>query len=63
MIHILRYGSPLCRFTVHVPADWPEGHQWIHYPDPGGTATCEGCKAALCAPMAPSGPLAGHRVK
>lgn len=47
MIHILRYGLPLCRFTANTPADWPTGHKWIHFPDPTNKAKCSVCKRVL----------------
>jgi hypothetical protein len=40
-VHILRYGLPLCRFSVEVPNKWPNGHLWA--PTRAG-ATCEHCK-------------------
>jgi len=47
VIHILRHSFPLCSFTVVVPADWPIGHEWVHFPDVEDEATCPACKARL----------------
>lgn len=44
MVHILHYGAPLCRFTPHMPCDWPKGHKWISLYDDGKDCTCPGCK-------------------
>lgn len=64
MIHILRHSFPLCSFTVVVPADWPIGHKWVHFPDVENEATCPGCKARLASVLATVSPrdVAGRAV-
>jgi len=47
IVHVLRYGLPMCGFTSHVPARWPDGHHWISYPDPKGESTCRECQKGL----------------
>jgi len=47
IVHVLRYGLPLCGFADTVPGKWPAGHQWIHYPDPSGKSTCLECQKCL----------------
>jgi len=32
-IHVLRQGSPLCRFSGKVPRDWPQKHVWVGFND------------------------------
>lgn len=45
IVHVLYYGSPLCRFMQGVPGEWPEGHQWVSYRDTSvrTAANCEEC--------------------
>jgi len=44
MIHALHQGLPLCGFSARVPAEWPQGHQWVHLKD-WQAATCAACRA------------------
>jgi len=32
-VHILRFGFALCRFSMEVPRDWPDGHAWLSVAD------------------------------
>jgi hypothetical protein len=43
IVHALRYGFPLCRFSSDVPRDWPEGHRWTNIDDTEHI-TCAECK-------------------
>jgi hypothetical protein len=47
LIHILRLGLPLCRFTTYLADAWPDGHKWVRFPDPCAEATCYSCNCEL----------------
>lgn len=46
ILHVLRNGFPLCRFTNELPGRWPLDHRWTSWPAER-EATCEGCQDAL----------------
>jgi hypothetical protein len=45
MVHILRYGRPLCGFSDDIPRDWPDGHMFVSFGGSEDDVTCGGCKA------------------
>jgi hypothetical protein len=43
-VHILHHGLPLCGFHDGIPAEWPDGHQWVGLGSAWlKDANCEGC--------------------
>lgn len=46
VVHILAYGSPLCRFNQEPPAKWPVGHLWVSFLDENAlnVSSCIDCK-------------------
>lgn len=48
VVHILKYGLPLCGFTNEVPARWPRGHVWTEewYDFSRITNLCTTCQAS-----------------
>ena len=41
MVHFLRSGFPLCKFSTELPANWPDGHKWS---DDWSHVNCLDCK-------------------
>lgn len=46
-VHILHWGSPLCKFSYSTPSNWPEGHVWVSVVDAKKDATCPECLASM----------------
>ncbi len=52
-VHILRYGSPMCRFTTALPGSWPPGHRWVSFEDDLSDVDCESCRFEYGYPECP----------
>jgi hypothetical protein len=49
VVHILHYGSPLCRFSERLPAEWTPDHTWVglHDPDALKDVNCPKCAVEM----------------
>ena len=47
-VHALWHGFPLCRFSLSVPASWPDNHFWISAADADPSeVTCRRCREEM----------------
>ncbi len=56
VVHILRYGQSMCRFSDTMPGSWPEGHIWVSFEDDEKLreADCSACRIEHGYPECPS---------
>lgn len=48
LIHILKHGFPICRFTDLAPVYWPTGHIWVSWiSSDADHANCSDCRDGL----------------
>ena len=45
VVHVLRHGLAVCKFSVALPKDWPAGHRWV-YEQQRDHVTCVDCRIA-----------------
>ncbi|MEK7175493.1 MAG: hypothetical protein AAB693_01670 [Patescibacteria group bacterium] len=47
VIHVLHAGYAICGFSEKLPVDWPEGHKWVGFNDPGSFKNKDLCVRCL----------------